>query len=72
MKLPNHECPFGIIAKRMLDDAGLTVEECLLTNREQVDEFKKRHGISTTPLIFIDGEKIGGSEQLAAYLDKGR
>jgi glutaredoxin len=69
MKLPTHECPYGLLAKRMLEDAGFSINDCLLTSREQVDAFKDEHGISTTPLIFIDGEKIGGSEQLAAYLE---
>ncbi|HEX8840269.1 MAG TPA: glutathione S-transferase N-terminal domain-containing protein [Sphingomicrobium sp.] len=69
MKLPTHECPFGLLAKRMLDDAGFQTEECLLTSREQVDAFKQEHGLSTTPLVFIDGEKIGGSEELARYLE---
>lgn len=69
MKLPTHECPYGLLAKRMLDDAGFEVDDRLLTSREQVDAFKEEHGIATTPLIFIDGEEIGGSEQLAAYLE---
>jgi len=70
MKLSDHECPFGLLARRMLDDAGYEVEEHLLTSREEVDAFKEEQGVSTTPVIFIDGERIGGSEELAAYLDK--
>ena len=70
MKLPDHECPYGLLAKRMLDDAGFEVEEHLLTTREEVDAFKAEHGVDTTPLIFIDGERIGGSEELAAFLEK--
>jgi glutaredoxin len=69
MKLPTHECPYGLLAKRMLDDAGFTVEERLLTSREQVDRFKEEHGLDTTPLIFIGDEEIGGSEELARYLE---
>lgn len=69
MKLPTHECPYGLLAKRMLNDAGIKVEECLLTSREQVDQFKEDHGLATTPLIIIDGEEIGGSEELAAHLE---
>ena len=67
MKLDTHECPFGLLAKRMLDDAGFDVDEHLLTTREQVDAFKAEHGVSTTPQIFVDGERIGGSEELANY-----
>ena len=62
MKLPDHECPYGLLAKRMLDDAGFDVEEHLLTTREEVAAFKAEHGVDTTPLVFIDGERIGGSE----------
>jgi glutaredoxin len=69
MKLPEHECPFGLLAKRMLEDAGYEFEDCLLTSREQVDAFKEEHGLSTTPLVFINGEKIGGSDELARYLE---
>ena len=70
MKLPTHECPYGLLAKRMLEDAGFEVDDRLLTSREQVDAFKEEHGVATTPLIFIDGEEIGGSEELAQYLEQ--
>ena len=68
MVLPDHECPFGIRAKAMLDEAGWTVDEHLLTSREDVDAFKAEHDVTTTPQIFIDGERIGGSDALEAYL----
>jgi glutaredoxin len=70
MKLSDHECPYGLLAKRMLDDAGFDVEEHLLTTREEVEAFKAEHGVDTTPLVFIDGKQIGGSEELAAFLEK--
>lgn len=69
MVLPTHECPYGLRARQMLDDAGFEVEEHLLTSREQVEAFKSEHGLDTTPLIVIDGEAIGGSEDLASYLE---
>lgn len=69
MKLPDHECPYGLLAKRMLEDAGIEFEDRLLTSREEVDEFEAKQGVETTPLIFIDGERIGGSEELARYLE---
>jgi len=70
MKLPTHECPYGLLAKRMLDDSEMEYEEHLLTSREEVDAFKEEHGVSTTPQVFIDGDRIGGSDELAAYLEK--
>jgi glutaredoxin len=69
MKLPTHECPYGLLARRMLEDDGFEVDERVLTSRQEVDSFKAEQGVSTTPQIFIDGERIGGSEELASYLD---
>jgi glutaredoxin len=69
MKLPDHECPYGLLAKRMLDDANLPFDDRLLTSREEVDAFQEQHGVDTTPQVFIDGERIGGSEDLASYLE---
>ena len=69
MKLPTHECPYGLLARRMLEDAGYEVDEHLLTSRGEVDAFQSEHDVATTPQIFIDGERIGGSEELAEYLD---
>jgi len=70
MKLPDHECPYGLLARRMIEDSGLDLDDRLLTSREEVDAFKAEHGVATTPLVFIDGKRIGGSEELAAYLEK--
>ena len=69
MKLPTHECPFGLHATRMLEDAGFQLDEHLLTSREEVEAFKAEHHVATTPQTFIDGERIGGSEKLAKYLE---
>jgi glutaredoxin 3 len=69
MKLPDHECPYGLIAKRMLEDEQIPFEDRLLTSREEVDSFQDEQGVATTPQVFIDGERIGGSEELASYLE---
>ncbi len=70
MVLPDHTCPFGVRAKQMLEAAGFTVDDRLLQSREEVDAFKADHGVATTPQIFIDGERIGGSDDLERYLDR--
>lgn len=70
MKLATHECPYGLLARRMLEDAGYAIEEHLLTTRDEVDAFQAHQGVSTTPQIFISGERVGGSEELAAYLEQ--
>ena len=69
MKLPDHECPYGLLAQRMLADAGFETDEHLLTSDDEVERFMDEHGVDTTPQVFIDGERIGGSEELAEYLE---
>jgi glutaredoxin len=68
MVLPDHECPFGVRAKAMLEQAGFAVDEKILASREEVEAFKAEHKVATTPLIEIDGETIGGSNDLERYL----
>lgn len=68
MVLPEETCPFGLRAKQMLEENGYAVDDHLLRSRDEVDTFKEEHGIETTPLIFIGGERVGGSDDLEAYL----
>ncbi|RMB55668.1 glutaredoxin [Sphingomonas sp. PP-CE-3A-406] len=68
MILPDHTCPFGVRAKTMLEQNGFQVDDRLLRSRDEVDAFKDEHGVATTPQVFIDGERIGGSDDLERYL----
>ena len=68
MVLPEHTCPFGVRAKQLLEQHGFEVEDRVLGSREEVDAFKEEQGVQTTPQIFIDGERIGGSDDLERYL----
>ena len=68
MVLPDHVCPFGVRAKQMLEANGFAVEDHILASREEVDAFKEEHGVDTTPQVFIEGERIGGSDDLERYL----
>jgi glutaredoxin 3 len=68
MVLPDHTCPFGVRAKKLLEDHGYQTEDNILGSREEVDAFMAEHDIRTTPLIFVDGEQIGGSDELAQFL----
>jgi glutaredoxin len=68
MVLPTHTCPYGLMAKRMLEDSGVQFEDRILRSRDEVDAFKADLGVETTPQIFVDGERIGGSDELAAWL----
>ena len=68
MILPDHTCPFGVRAKTMLEQNGFQVDDRIMRSREEVDAFKDEHGVATTPQVFIDGERIGGSDDLERYL----
>ena len=70
MVLDDHECPFGRRAKEMLEAAGYEIDEHILATRKDVDAYKAKEGVATTPQIFIDGKRIGGSDALEAFLAK--
>jgi glutaredoxin len=70
MVLPEHTCPFGVRAKEMLERNDFQVDDRLLQSREEVDAFEEEHGVETTPQVFIDGERIGGSDDLEQYLSR--
>ncbi len=68
MVLPDHTCPYGERARRLLEEAGFAVDDRLLRSRDEVEAFKAEHGVETTPLVFVEGTRIGGSEELERYL----
>lgn len=68
MVLPDHTCPFGVRAKGLLEEHGYEVDDRVLSSRSQVDAFEAEHSVETTPQVFIDGERIGGSDELEQYL----
>jgi glutaredoxin len=70
MVMPGHSCPYGIKAKHLLKRLGYDVEDHHLTTREQTDAFKAKHGVETTPQIFIGGKRIGGYDDLRRFLGK--
>ncbi|MEN8831310.1 glutaredoxin [Pacificibacter sp.] len=68
MDLPNYTCGYGTAALELLTANGFEVEDHVLRTRHETDAFKDKHHISTTPLIFIEGVKIGGYTDLKAHL----
>ena len=70
MVLPDHICPSGVQALQMLDHAGFDIDEHILATRLEVDAFEAEHRVSSTPQVFVGGERIGGCEELALYLVK--
>lgn len=70
MVLDKHTCPWGLKARHILRSHGYVVDDRLLTTREAVDAFKAEHGVKTTPQIWIDGQRIGGHDDLLRFLGK--
>jgi glutaredoxin len=68
MILPEETCPFGVHAKELLEENGFEVDEHILRSREEVEAFERKQGVATTPQVFINGERIGGSDELQRYL----
>lgn len=66
-------CPYCHRAKRLLDRKGVAYDEIDVTSSPELrDEARRRSGgRRTVPQIFIDGEAIGGSDDLAALEASG-
>ena len=70
MVMEKHVCPFGLKTKDLLEREGFTVDDHWLTTREETDAFKAEHGVKTTPQTFINGERVGGYDDLRRHLGK--
>jgi glutaredoxin len=67
MVTPEHICPYGLKARHLLRSKGYEVEDNWLTSRAEQDAFKAKHGVQTTPQAFINGERIGGYDDLRRF-----
>ena len=65
-------CEFCVRAKGMLREAGIDFEELVLNRDYTEATLRAVSGRSTVPEIFIDGEFIGGSEELERYLERAK
>ncbi|WP_342165403.1 glutaredoxin [Methylobacterium sp. SD21] len=70
MVMEKHVCPFGLKTKDLLEREGFTVDDHWLTTREETDAFKAEYGVKTTPQTFINGERVGGYDDLRRHLGK--
>lgn len=68
MVMPSHICPYGIKSRWMLRRHGYRVDDHWLKSRAETDAFKAQHDVKTTPQTFIDGQRIGGHDDLRRYL----
>ena len=70
MVMDKHVCPWGLRARHLLKSEGYVVDDRWLTTREATDAFKAQHDVKTTPQTFIDGQRVGGYDDLRRFLGK--
>ncbi|MBK1851895.1 MULTISPECIES: MauE/DoxX family redox-associated membrane protein [unclassified Marinobacter] len=70
MVMKNHLCPFGLKSIDLLERKGFEVEDHHLETRQQTDAFQKKHNVDTTPQTWINGQLIGGYDELREYFGK--
>jgi glutaredoxin len=61
-------CPYGMRAKELLETNGFEINDHIFQSHGDADRFMRENGVDTTPQVFIDGERIGGSDELEQYL----
>lgn len=61
-------CPFCAKAKALLTEKGYGYEEIVLGKDATTVALRATSGRVTVPQVFIGGQHIGGSDELAAYL----
>ena len=61
-------CPYCVRAKGLLRDAGIEFDELVLNRDFTESTIRAVSGKLTVPQVFVNGELIGGSEALEAWL----
>ena len=61
-------CPFCARAKAALKEHGIDYEEIVLSKDVTTRSVRAVTGASTVPQVFVEGQRIGGSEELDEYL----
>ncbi|MGL5062565.1 MAG: glutaredoxin family protein [Microcoleus sp.] len=69
MSTHDRECPWGLRAIELLTKQDIPFEDIKLRSPEEIDAFKAKYGVTTTPQIFFGDKRIGGYTDLAEYLD---
>ncbi len=62
-----HFCPYCVRAKALLDKEGIAYTEHEISgDSSALEALKKKTGSGTVPQIFVEGEFIGGCDDLHA------
>ena len=59
--LPDHACPWGLRAVKLLQKRHIPFEDHRLTSTSEVEAFKAAHGVVTTPQIGVRPEGSAAS-----------
>ena len=70
METSDHICPFGLRARDLLRRKGYSIDDRVLTTKQEADDLKASLKVKTTPQVIIGGERIGGYEDLQRFLGK--
>jgi glutaredoxin 3 len=66
-------CPYCVRAKAILDRKGIAYEEIAMDGlNRKLNEIKARYNHWTVPIILLDGEFIGGCNELEALERDGQ
>lgn len=57
-------CGWAAKAKKLLEEKGVEFEVHEFESPEEEQRFKREQGVSTTPQVFMNGERIGGYDEL--------
>lgn len=71
MVAPDHLCPWGVKAIDLLRRNGFEVEDHHLESMDANKAYKEENGYDETPQVFIEGERLGGYDQLREHLGLG-
>jgi peroxiredoxin/glutaredoxin len=72
LMLARHGCPYCHRAKALLTERGIRFDVVHLGDELTMQGVKAASGGTTVPQIFVNGELIGGSDQLADFLGRQR
>ncbi len=61
-------CPFCARAKGMLHDAGLEFDEIIVGEDVDLRALRAVAQTETVPQVYIDGQRVGGSEEVETWL----
>ncbi len=68
------ECTYCHRAKELLEREQITYKECVIDDvkDEKIAELKAKTGSKTVPQIFVEGQYIGGCDDLYSLHQEGK